>query len=211
MLYAVAHAVIGFLARFFFRLKVFGHDWIPKQGGVLIASNHVSYLDIPLLGCAMKRKAHFIGKVELIRNPVMAFLFRYLNGIPIRRGGVNWKVFQEIADLLKKGEVVVIYPEGGINITGDLKKLKPGIGMLVAMTGVPVIPALIKGTEKALPVGAKWIRRHPVTVFFGNPIDFGPQLNQENGKHREMYEQISSEVMVGFRQLEKEWEQFKTN
>jgi 1-acyl-sn-glycerol-3-phosphate acyltransferase len=174
---------------------------------VLIASNHVSYLDIPLLGCAMKRKAHFIGKVELIRNPVMAFLFRYLNGIPIKRGGVNRKVFQDIADRLRRGEVVVIYPEGGINKTGDFKKLKPGIGMLVAMTGVPVVPALIKGTEKALPVGAKWIRRHPVTVFFGSPMDFGPRLDQENGKP--VYEEISSEVMLGFRQLEKEWERFK--
>jgi 1-acyl-sn-glycerol-3-phosphate acyltransferase len=97
MLYAVAQAVIGFLARFFFRLRVFGHDCIPKKGGVLIASNHVSYLDIPLLGCAMERKANFIGKVELLRNPVMAFLFRYLNGIPIRRGGVNRKVLKNIA------------------------------------------------------------------------------------------------------------------
>jgi len=209
MLYAIAQVVIGFLARFFFRLKVFGHDWIPQQGGVLIASNHVSYLDIPLLGCAMKRKAHFIGKVELVRNPVMAFLFRYLNGIPIKRGGVNRKVFLDIADRLKRGEVVVIYPEGGINKTGDVKKLKPGIGMLVAMTGVPVVPALIKGTEKALPVGAKWIRRHPVTVFFGSPLDFGPRLNHENGKP--MYEEISSEVMLGFKRLEKEWEQFKAN
>src|SRR6185295_7883250 len=125
MLYAVAQVIVGFLAKFLFRLRVFGHDWIPKQGGVLIASNHVSYLDIPLLGCAMERKANFIGKVELLRNPVMAFLFRHMNGIPIRRGGVNRKVFQDIADRLKKGEVVVIYPEGGINKTGEFKKLKP--------------------------------------------------------------------------------------
>ncbi len=205
MLYAIAHAVVGFLARFFFRLQVFGHDWIPKQGGVLIASNHVSYLDIPLLGCAMKRRAHFIGKVELLRNPVMAFFFRYLNGIPIKRGGMNRKVLQEIADRLKKGEVVVIYPEGGINKSGNLKRLKPGIGMLVAMSGVPVVPALIKGTEKALPDGARWIQRHPVTILFGQPMDFRPRLNQENGKP--MYEQISREVMLGFKQLEKEWEQ----
>lgn len=205
MLYAIAHKVIGFFARFFFHLKVLGHDRIPKQGGVLIASNHVSYLDIPLLGCAMKRKAHFIGKVELLRNPMMVFLFRYLNGIPIKRGGMNRKAFQEIADRLKRGEVVVIYPEGGINKSGDLKRLKPGIGMLVAMTGVPVVPALIKGTEKALPDGAKWIRRHPVTILFGHPMDFQPRLDEENGKS--LYQQISREVTLGFKQLEREWEQ----
>lgn len=209
MLYAIAHAVVGFLARLFFRLQVFGHDRIPKQGGVLIASNHVSYLDIPVLGCAMKRRAHFIGKMELLRNPIMAFFFRYLNGIPIKRGGVNRKVLQGIADRLKKGEVVVIYPEGGINKGGDLKRLKPGIGMLVAMTGVPVVPALIKGTEKALPDGARWIRRHPVTILFGQPMDFQPRLDQEDGKP--LYEQISREVMLGFKQLEKEWDQSRMN
>jgi len=209
MLYAIAHAVVGFLAKLFFRLQVFGHDRIPKQGGVLIAANHVSYLDIPLLGCAMERRAHFIGKVELLRNPIMAFLFRYLNGIPIKRGGVNRKVMQEIADRLKSGEVVVIYPEGGINKSGNLKRLKPGIGMLVAMAGVPVVPALIKGTEKALPDGARWIRRHPVTIFFGQPMDFQPRLEKEDG--RQLYEQISREVMLGFKQLEKEGEQSRMN
>jgi 1-acyl-sn-glycerol-3-phosphate acyltransferase len=209
MLYAIAHAVVGSLARFFFRLQVFGHDWIPKQGGVLIASNHVSYLDIPLLGSAMKRKAHFIGKVELLRNPIMAFFFRHLNGIPIKRGGVNRKALQEITDRLKRGEVVVIYPEGGINLSGDLKRLKPGIGMLVSMAGVPVVPALIKGTEKALPVGARWIRRHPVKVFFGQPMDFQPRLDRDKGKL--LYREISREVMMGLQQLENEWEQSRMN
>jgi len=209
MLYAIAQAAVGLWARYYFRLQVFGHDWIPKQGGVLIASNHVSYLDIPLLGCAMKRSAHFIGKVELIRNPIMAFLFRHLNGIPIKRGGVNRKTLQEIADRLKKGEVVVIYPEGGINRTGDLKRLKPGIGMLVAMAGVPVVPVLIKGTEKALPVGARWIRRHPVKIFFGQPMDFQLRLNRDQGKL--LYQEISCEVMLGLKQLENEWEHSKVN
>jgi 1-acyl-sn-glycerol-3-phosphate acyltransferase len=209
MLYAIAQVVVGLWARYFFRLQVFGHDWIPKQGGVLIASNHVSYLDIPLLGCAMKRKAHFIGKVELIRNPIMAFLFRHLNGIPIKRGGVNRKTLHEIADRLKKGEVVVIYPEGGINRSGDLKRLKPGIGMLVAMAGVPVVPALIKGSEKALPVGARWVRRHPVKIFFGQPMDFQPRLSRDKGKL--LYQEISCEVMLGLKQLENEWEHLREN
>ena len=211
MLYAIAHAVIGFFARFFFRLQVVGRDRIPKQGGVLIASNHVSYLDIPLLGCAMHRPAHFIGKVELLRNPIMMFLFRYLNGIPIKRGGVNREAMDEIARRLRNGEVVVIYPEGGINTTGTLKVLKPGIGMLVAMTGVPVVPVLIKGTEKALPDGARWIRRHPVTILFGQPMDFKPRLGQEEENGKSLYQQISQEVMLGFQQIERELEQSQMN
>jgi 1-acyl-sn-glycerol-3-phosphate acyltransferase len=209
MLYAIVQIMVGLWARFFFRLQVFGHDLIPKQGGVLVASNHVSYLDIPLLGCAMKRRANFIGKSELIRNPIMAFLFRHLNGIPIKRGGVNRKTLQDIADRLKKGEVVVIYPEGGINRSGALKTLKPGIGMLVAMAGVPVVPALIKGTDKALPIGARWIRRYPVKIFFGQPMDFQPRLDRDKGKL--LYQEISHEVMLGLKQLESEWEHSRGN
>ena len=161
----------------------------------MIAANHASYLDIPILGCALPRQASFIGRMDLFSG-IVGTVLRYLGWIPIRRERVDRKAFDEAVRRLKAGHVVVIYPEGTRSPDGRLQPGKPGIGMIAAAAGCPVVPALLEGTYDALPPGASWIRVRPIEVIFGQPIDFSAVLEPENEDTKKViYQQMSEEIM----------------
>ncbi len=182
------------VGKLFFRLRVRGREHIPPRGGVLIAANHMSYLDIPFLGCVMRRRADFVGRDDLFRLPVLGWLYRLMGGIPVRRRGVGREWLAEATRRLRAGRVVVIYPEGTRGPGGHrFLEPKPGIGMLIAQAGAPVVPALIEGTDKALPRGAWWPRLAAVTVTFGAPMDFRAAVAQGGGQ--DLYARIGREVM----------------
>jgi 1-acyl-sn-glycerol-3-phosphate acyltransferase len=193
ILYALLHLITYPLARLLFRLKVIGADGVPPTGGVLIAANHASYADIPILGCSIKRQASYMAKTELFKNPIMRWIYTTLGGIPINRYFSAEKMGETVRRL-KAGGVVVIYPEGSRTLDGKLLRPMPGIGWLVFETRVPVVPAYIDGTHEVLPVGAKWIRLRPITIVFGKPIDF-KEIIGDRGESRELFVEISRRVM----------------
>jgi 1-acyl-sn-glycerol-3-phosphate acyltransferase len=195
VLYWTVWIIVRASARLLFRLRVSGQNHIPRTGGVLIAANHASYLDIPILGCALPRQASFIGRLDLFSG-IVGTILRYLGWIPIRRERVDRKAFDEAVRRLKAGHVVVIYPEGSRSPNGRLQPGKPGIGMIAAATGCPVVPALLEGPYEALPPGASWIRVRPIKVIFGQPIDFSAVLEPENEDTKKViYQQMSEEIM----------------
>ena len=199
--YAVLRAALCWWARWYLRLEVIGRDHLPRTGGVLVAGNHVSYLDIPMLGCALERPADFMGKIELFRNPIAGWVYRRLGGFPIRRGGMTKEALSEATRRLKAGHVVVIYPEGKINASGELLPPKLGIGLVVARAGVPVLPVYVVGTDDAMPRNSWWIRPRPVTVLIGKPLTFAArEMAQAEGAGgsadmRAWHEEISLGVM----------------
>jgi 1-acyl-sn-glycerol-3-phosphate acyltransferase len=199
MLYTIVHAVLRIMGRLLFRPRVFGAEHIPKTGPVLIAPNHVSYLDIPLLSVMIDRPLHFMGKPSLFHGWV-GRLYRALNAFPIERGPRSRIGLMEAVNRLKQGHCVAIYPEGGRSLNGQLQEPMMGIGMIVALSGAKVIPAYVAGTDKVLPVGARMIRIHPVTVYIGEPIDFTDQIQTGDGK--ELYLRISRTVMEQISRLE---------
>ena len=200
MLYAIARGLIRFLARLLFRPRVIGDRHISKTGPVLFAPNHVSYLDIPILGAMIERPLHFMGKASLFHGRLGGWLYRRLNGFPLERGPASRIGLMEAVRRLRDGHWVVMYPEGGRSLSGQLQRPMPGIGMIVALSGATVIPVYVAGTDKALPVGARWIRVHPVTVLIGDPLDFTEQIRQGNGKA--LYLQISRTIMEQIIKLE---------
>ena len=185
------------------RLRVSGQHHIPKTGGVLIAANHASYLDIPILGCGVPRRASYMGRMDLFPGPA-GRLMRYLGWIPIRRERVDRGGFEEAINRIKAGGAVIIYPEGGRTEDGRLQPGKPGVGMIVAATGCPVIPAYLGGTFDVLPPGAKWIRLRPIRVTYGEPMDFSALLKELDGesKRKDVYQRISQEIMDRITALE---------
>jgi 1-acyl-sn-glycerol-3-phosphate acyltransferase len=196
ILYWVTWVAVRLLATLLFRLRVTGQHHIPKTGGVLIAANHASYLDIPILGCGIRRQASFMGRLDLFAGPA-AWLMRYLGWIPIRRERVDRGGFEEAISRVKAGQAVVIYPEGSRTEDGRLQPGKPGVGMIVAATGCPVVPAYLAGTFDVLPPGATWIRLRPIRVTYGKPMDFSALLKESDGesKKKELYQRISQEIM----------------
>ena len=207
MLYALAHPLVRFLAWIFFRLKVVGEENVPRTGGVIVAANHNSYLDIPLLGCALTRRADNIAKAELFRNRFVAAIYRALGGFPVQRGERGDRgALEEAVRRLREGHLLALYPEGHRSPDGRLLPPKPGIGMLVARTRVPVVPVYIDGTDKAWPPGQRRIRRAQVTITFGKPLEFGGRLldheaengvekKEAGGNRRENYLEVAEEIM----------------
>ena len=192
---SVAYGILWVLARTIgwlcFRYRVVGA--VPRTGGFLVAANHASYLDIPLLGCGMRRRAWFLGRSDLFAVPGLKAICQWLGWIPLRTGRLDREAFAKAVALIKEGKVVVIFPEGSRSLDGRLQPSKPGIGVIVAQTGCSVVPAYLKGTFDVLPTGATWPRFRPVTVFFGEALTF-PQ-NGEGGDAKQFYQEVSRTVM----------------
>lgn len=179
----------------FYRLEVIGSENVPKEGGVIVAANHVSYLDPPLIGVALKRQATYMAKEGLFKIPLLGAFIRSFS-FPIRRGRPQPSIIKEAVKRLRQGELIVMFPEGGRSITGSLLEAKRGIGVIAGISRMPVVPTLIKGTEKALPVGAGFLRPARITVIFGKPMGID---KVETNKQYE--ERISRDIMEAIKNL----------
>ncbi len=180
-----------------FRYRAIGK--VPQRGGVLIASNHASYLDIPLLGCGIPRRVWYMGRHDLFPIPLLNGLLQALGWIPLRIGRLDRDAFSKAVALIKEEKAVAIFPEGGRTMTGALKPGKPGIGVIVSQTGCRVVPAHIGGTFDVLPPGAKWPRFRRVTVRYGEPLDFSADAATLEGKV--FYQHVSRTVMAKIAEL----------
>ena len=193
IVYGILWILCRSLSRLFFRYRMNGVEHIPRTGGVLLAANHASYADIPLLGCGVRRRLFYLGRADLFPHPVANWMLRSLGWIPLRPERWDRKAFQQVVDLLKAGNAVVIFPEGTRTPDGNLQPGKLGMGMIVAESQCSVIPVFLDGTRQVLPMDASWLRLHPVTVSFGPPIDFREDINNLEGK--ELYKHITQTVM----------------
>jgi 1-acyl-sn-glycerol-3-phosphate acyltransferase len=183
----------------FFHARFVGQERMPRAGGVLIAANHASILDIPLLGCGLPRQISFMGRHNLFPIPILHPLLQRLGWIPIRQDRFDREGFRRAERLLCQGQSVAIFPEGERTDTGQLGEGKAGFATLVARTGCRVVPAYIHGTFEALPTGARRISFRPITVVYGEPIDFSAQIALYPKK--ELYRYVTATVMKTIAEL----------
>lgn len=193
MIYIIARFLCSFFCHIFLGLKIVGRNNIPRKGGCIIASNHVSFLDPPLVGASVNRPTYFMGKSELFDNKLSAFLFNHFNTFPVKRDEADHAAISKAVKFLKRGEVLVIFPEGGRNMDGS-KEIQLGVGFLAQLANVPVVPTLIVGSDKALPHGAKVIKIRRAEVRFGQPI-FPHEFAHTHLKRKELYKAISERAM----------------
>ena len=145
------------------RLKVTGHENIPATGAVLVVSNHISQIDPPVLGvAALPRKSYYMSKAELFRVPVLRRIIYRLGAFPVERGGADRRAMRLAREVLRRGDVLLMFPEGTRYTDGRLRPGLTGAGSLALEPGVTVIPAAIWGSHRLL---------RPVRVVFGPPID----------------------------------------
>lgn len=192
MLYYIGRFIFFVLFKSLFRLKVYGSGNIPKNGGFIIASNHASNLDPEVIGVASPRPISFMAKEELFRNKLCGWVLRRLGAFPVKRESGDLSASKEALRRLKKSGGLLLFPQGGRRDTVEIKAAKAGVGMFSQRAKVPVIPAFIDGTAKAMPKGSKSPQLVKIRVYFGRPIY--PQVSQE-------YEQIAKEVMSAISQI----------
>jgi len=153
----------------YFGVRRLGRDHVP-EGGVILASNHRSFLDPFVIGCSVRRPIYFVAKRELFKNPVAGWLLGCLGAFPIRRGQSDEESVKTALALLARGEVVVVFPEGTRIQTGSLGRPKRGVGRLALQAGTPVVPVAVTGSER---VRSGWrIRPVKVHLRFGPPLSF---------------------------------------
>lgn len=161
----IAFPILSLVARI--RLK--GRYNVPKHGPFLIASNHLSWTDIPLVPLLLPEKVVYMAKEEYFTSRI-AWLVRFMGAFPVKRGEGDRQALRTAEEQLKKGNVVGLFPEGTRSKTGVMAKGHAGLGMIALRSGVPVVPVAIWGSEKVL----KQAGPH-VTISYGEPIVFKPK------------------------------------
>jgi 1-acyl-sn-glycerol-3-phosphate acyltransferase len=171
-LYRTGWVLMRGFARLVWRLEVQGASNVPLEGGVIIAPNHLSLLDPPLIGCACPRELRFIAKAELFRYGLFTRLIRRLGAFPVERGTADVGAIKTALQFLKDGRAVIIFIEGTRGTGESLLPPTPGVTLLARQSGAPVVPTAIVGSERAWPKGAKLPRRAQVKVAFGEPVRY---------------------------------------
>lgn len=194
-IYLCAKILGFFLFKLFFSIEVKGKENLKEiRNSCIIASNHQSYLDPPVLGIAFPRKLKYFSKRDMFSIPVLSFLIRHLGAIPIDRDEMASMTMRQGIKTIKEGNWLVIFPEGTRSRTMELLEPKEGIGFLHYKTGAPIVPVYISGSGRALPVDAKCIRIAKIKVYIGKKIEIG-------GKD---YRYIAKKVMDAIRELKEQ-------
>lgn len=199
--YDIVCFCISITARLLFRLEVIGVNNVPASGPVILASNHASNLDPPLIAARLSRQCHVLAKEELFSVPLLGWLIRHLNARPIRRGVVDRAALRQCADVLNQGNILIIFPEGTRTRDGRLQEAKPGAAMIAAITGAPIVPVYLDGTFGAMPRGRGFPRPRKVKIYIGKPFIPPSGARSGTGSKRELYELLAAEMMARIAEL----------
>jgi len=200
--YWVVYWTLGPLLRLFFRVRVEGLEHIPREGGMILASNHVSFCDSIFLPLVLKRRVTFVAKAEYFDDPKTAWFFRAVGQIPIRRegGSASQRALETAHGILTDGGLFGIYPEGTRSPDGRLYKGHTGVARLALQTQSPIVPVAMIGTAEAQPIGQAFPKLFmPITVKFGRPLTYDRYANAADDPM--VLRSISDEVMYELREL----------
>ncbi len=165
------------------RLEVYNSHLIPKSGGVLIVTNHASYLDPAIIGVAARyRPVHFMARNTLWKSKFAKWWLNNVCCIPVSRDTGDIAALKKSISILKNEKVLSIFPEGTRTIDGNLQDAKSGVGFIIEKSKCVVIPAYIDGSFKSFSKNCKWIKPNKIKIIFGKPIDNNDFLRLGEGK-----------------------------
>ena len=179
------------------RLEVHGLEHFPKSGAVVIASNHVTGYDPPLVGCQAPRACYYMAKKELFDHKLLRALIRFYRAIPIDRRKPSIQTIREVKRTLEKNGTILMFPEGTRTRDGYLQRPKDGIGLLLTQANAAVVPVYISGLFGKK---AGFRLRPEVKIDFGKPVDLNEMIDANTPK-RERYAAIADCVYDGIRTL----------
>ena len=184
----------------YFRWRVSGADNVPKTGPVILAANHQSFLDPPLVGSGLSRDINYLARESLFRFPGVGALLRSWNSVPVDRDGGGARGLKNILDRLLKGGGIILFPEGTRSQDGKLQPARSGIGLVVVKSDAPVVPVRVFGTFEAYGRNAKFPRPKRVAVTYGAPMHFeklrAEAKNCTKDRLKEIYQEIANEIMA---------------
>src|ERR1051325_5255344 len=190
----------------YFRWRVFHPERVPPRGPVILASNHASFIDPPLVGSGLKREINYLARESLFRFPVVGAVLRGVNCVPVDRDGGGASGLKAILDRLLAGGGIILFPEGTRTRDGRLQPARSGIGLTVIKSNAPVVPVRVFGTFDAYGRHQKFPRPRPVVVKYGLPMRFEKLRNAARScskpQLKEIYQQVADEIMAAIAALE---------
>jgi 1-acyl-sn-glycerol-3-phosphate acyltransferase len=191
--YRVIRSVGKPLLRIAFRLTAEGVELVPGEGGLIVAANHVSYLDPLVLGAVFPRPVRFLMLRSFYEPWYLRWFCAPVGAIPIdTEGGMQLGSIKRALRALEEGEVVGIFPEGARSRDGSLQPFERGVALLAARAGVPVVPAFIDGTHRAMPPGSALIRPRKIRVVLGEPL--APQTGKDGSAEAALHLRVERAV-----------------
>lgn len=201
MIYAFLRGLMRVMTRTYLvgLFRVEGAENVPPTGALIVCPNHFATLDPPMVPAFLPRGDSWnMAKSEYFRKGSLRWLFYAYQAFPVVRHTADRSALRKSFDLLKRGEVLVLYPEGTRVESGMLSTPEPGAGFIAQKSGAPVLPVAVTGTREVMPKGTIWPRRHPVTVTFGKP--FAVPQKRPNGE-RISHEEAADAIMVAIAEL----------
>lgn len=170
-----------------YRIKVIGKENFPKEGGVLLCTNHITNIDPPVVGITCPRPVHFMAKEELFEKPILKGLLPKVHSFPVKRGMSDRKAFRNVLSILKEGNVVGLFPEGTRSKTGELQEGLAGAGFFALKGEGVVMPCAIIGPYKPF---------KQLKVVYGKPLDVTPYRERKASP-----EEVTAAIMDEIRKL----------
>src|SRR5262249_5586385 len=191
--------------RFYFGWRVFNQERVPLTGPVILASNHSSYLDPPLVGSGIKRGINYLARENLFRFPVLGWILQRWQVVPVDREGGGAKGLKAILDRLLAGGGIILFPERARTRDGRMPPPRSGIGLTVIKSDAPVVPVRVFGTYEAFGRHMKFPKPRQVLVKYGHAMLF-EQLRAEakissKPRLKEIYQQVAEDIMSAIAKL----------
>jgi 1-acyl-sn-glycerol-3-phosphate acyltransferase len=198
-IYRLGYTISKVVAKLGFRLRTYGRENLIEDGPAILASNHASYLDPPLVGVSCRKDVYFLARKSLFERPIIGPILAQLNTVPVDRDRGDVGAIRAMIKLLKSGNRLLVFPEGTRSKDGNLQPARAGVGLLIAKSLAPVVPVRVFGSYAALPRSGG-IRFVPITVVIGKPLFF---TKQDLGTdERAAYQVLSDRVMAAIAALE---------
>lgn len=189
-IYTCGRTLFRLLFSTYFGWRVRDPERVPPSGPVILAANHTSYLDPPLIGAAALREINYLARASLFRFPVMGWLLRRVNSVPVDRDGGSGKGLRTILSRLEQGGAIILFPEGTRSADGNMLPAESGIGLIILKTEAPVVPVRVFGTHAAYGRGMKFPMPRRVGVAFGHPISFAAEREEARGADRRRLKEL---------------------
>lgn len=198
--YVFVRALVAGFARLFWRLEVRGRERVPRAGAFILSPVHRSNIDTPLAACVTPRRMRFLGKDSMWKFGWSAWFFTTLGGFPVHRGAPDREALRNCELALRRGEPVVVFPEGTRRSGEVVEEIFEGAAFLAVRTGVPIVPVGIGGSEAAMPKGAKVLHPVKIRMIVGQPIS--PPERQEGGRgSRRQVHELTEQLHVELQRL----------